>query len=457
MDSFDSADCLHRLVKYALDSGAANSIEDAQTIFQSYRITLSIGAVEAACPLNQTVLLTAVALSRRVFLGGVIVEGSVAEPLLVPLPLGETLGEAIAALGANIGPPDEKAPTIVIGGGPQRNRKRFCIRTVVAGWRGGILPCHSELVPAEGPPMPLAAMFAAALAVNEAFLFVSGNSVAGHRALGLSLWQPNVKSHWLENNDGEPPLVYLPSKLWLIGLGHLGQAYLWGLGILPYKVPRELFLVLQDTDVITSSTESTSILTDATMVGGKKTRLMADWAERRGFDTMILERRFMADFNRQADEPSVALCGLDNALGRRVLEKVGFDLIVEVGLGRGYRDFRTMRLHVLPGTRSAEEIWKSAQEDEIVVNRPAYQKLLGTGELDQCGVTLLAGKAVGAPFVGAVASTLALCEILRILHSGSLNQLIDLNLLSIEYRQTVKHGGDFRHFNPGYTLCEGRD
>ena len=135
------------------------------------------------------------------------------------------------------------------------------------------------------------------------------------------------------------------------------------------------------------------------------------------------------------------------------LDKVGFDLVVEAGLGRGYRDYRTMRLHVLPGTRSADEIWKRTGDEETIVDRPAYRKLVGSGKLDQCGVTLLAGKAVGAPFVGAVASTLALSEILRLLHGGPLHQLVDVDLLSTEHRQTVLHPDGFQHLNPGYTRC----
>ena len=455
MNSFDAADNLHRLVKHAIDSGAANSLEEAETLFQGYRLRLSISDTEVACPLNQAALLTAAVLGRRVFMGGVTVEGNLTEPLVVPLPLGSTLGEALTRLGACIGRLDGEYPTIVIGGGPRRNRTGFCVRTAFAGWRGGIVPIQSELVPFEGPPMPLAAMLAAALAVNEAFLFVNGNPIAGRRAVGLSLWQPDAKSDWLGSDDKEPNLTYLPSNLWLIGLGHLGQAYLWGLGLLPYETPQDVSLVLQDIDIITPSTESTSILTDTNMVGMKKTRAMADWSQQCGFDATIYERRFMADFTRHADEPSVALCGLDNVPGRQALDKVGFDLVVEAGLGRGYRDFRTMRLHVLPGTRSADEIWKLTPEEDVVVDRPAYQKLLGSGRLDQCGVTLLAGKAVGAPFVGAVASTLVLSEILRMLHAGPIHQLIDLDLQSIEHRQVVRHRRNFEHFNPGYTRCVG--
>ena len=120
MNSFDSADCLHRLVKHALDSGAADSLEEAETLFEGYRLCISISAGEAACPQNQAMILTTTALSRRVFLGGVTVEGSVTEPLAVPLPLGDTIGEAVRRLGARIGRPEGDTPTIVIGGGPQQ-------------------------------------------------------------------------------------------------------------------------------------------------------------------------------------------------------------------------------------------------------------------------------------------------------------------------------------------------
>ena len=443
---------MHRLVKQAADSGAARSFAEAEALFREYRLALSISATEVEHPQHQAALLTAVALGRRVFLGGVTVSGPLDVSLNVPLVLDQTLGDAVIRLGGKVALPFDGTPTIVIGGGPQARRHGFCIRTAVAGWRGGILPIHSDLMPAIGPDMPLAAMLAAALAINEAFLFVSGGMpAAGRRSVGLSLWHPSSESDWIEDCQEEPPLTYLPSHLWLIGLGHLGQAYLWGLGLLPYAHRSELSLVLQDIDVITPSTESTSILTDASMVGAKKTRMMAAWAEKNGFCTAIYERLFDANFNCQPQEPVIALCGLDNATGRRALDQVGFHLVVEAGLGRGYRDFRTMRLHVLPNSRSAAEIWKGNKTEENVEEQPAYTKMLIDGNLDRCGVTLLAGKAVGAPFVGAFAATLALSEILRLLHGGKLNQLIDADLLSLDQRTVLLHPDDYSHLNPGYT------
>jgi hypothetical protein len=93
---------------------------------------------------------------------------------------------------------------------------------------------------------------------------------------------------------------------------------------------------------------------------------------------------------------------------RQALDQVGFDFIVESGLGRGHRDFRAARLHTLPASRPAAQIWRDEGEHERVDDRPAYTGMLKMGALDRCGVTLLAGKAVGAPFVGAAAATLAI-------------------------------------------------
>jgi hypothetical protein len=454
MTAFTAADKLHRLVKQALDSGAATNLAEAEALFAGYRIALHIEDKDAGDPDHQAALLTAIALSRRVFLGGVTVAAVPDVRLRTPLPFGTTLAEAVVALGASIGQEPSGAPIIAIGGPPCQRQGAFHIRALFAGWRAGVVPAHLDASPAPGPIMPLAPMLAAALAVNEAFLFVSGDmATAGRRSIGLSLWNPAPEADWFDAGQDELVLALLPSRLWLMGLGHLGQAYLWALGLLPYVDPSEVSLVLQDIDIITPSTESTSILSDATLIGRKKTRAMAEWAEGRGFSTAIHERTFDAAFRRRDDEPSVALCGMDNALGRQALDQVGFDFVVEAGLGRGHRDFRALRLHTLPASRTASQIWSRWDDEEKVDGRPAYEHMIETGELDKCGVTLLAGKAVGAPFVGAVAASLAVAEVLRLLHGGPLHELIDLDLKFPDYRTAVSARKDFRTINPGYVVA----
>jgi hypothetical protein len=303
--------------------------------------------------------------------------------------------------------------------------------------------------------MHLAPMLAAALAVNEAFLYIQGFQPAGRRNVGMSLWNP-TRLNWELPDLDAASLCYLPSHLWLIGLGNLGQAYLWGLSLLPYEQKEAgLRLVLQDTDVVTISSPSTSVLSTSIDVGKKKTRAMAAWAERCGFKTVLLERAFAPDFRINPEDPIVALCGLDNKIGRCALDQVGFKLVIEAGLGRGYKDFRAIRLHTLPGPRRADDIWKGEEQlAQIRVDNQAYKKMLEEGNIDRCGVALLAGKAVGAPFVGSVAACLVLGELLRFMHGGKLHNLIDMDLQDPDYRQVGSNNSAIEVFNPGYVSTQ---
>jgi hypothetical protein len=449
MNAMTSADTMHRLVKQALDSGQSATVEEAEATFRGYRLGLCVDDSRNAD--HQAALLTGVALGRRVFLGGVYVTGDLDVPLAVPLPLGGTLREAVHALGVSTEIPPADIPLVSISTTPQPRTKGFHVRTAFSGWRGGIVPAHADAVPKSQSTMSLSPMLAAALAVNEAYLYVRGErGDAGLRQHGLSLWRPHASVDWRDEDKDEPVLAYLPARLWLIGLGHLGQAYLWALGLLPYPPSSGLDLVLQDVDAITVSSESTSILSDLSLVGTKKTRAMAAWAERRGFTTAIHERLFDGTFRRQDSEPAVALCGLDNAVGRQPLDQVGFDFVVEAGLGRDHRNFQTMRIHTLPAKRAASEIWKPSRAAETTENRKAYQAILESGQLDQCGVTLLAGKAVGAPFVGSIAACLVVSEVLRLLDGGDVHELIDLDLRSADHRVVVRQGRDFSSLNPGF-------
>jgi hypothetical protein len=456
MNAFTPADTLHRLVKQAMDSGTAASLAEAEDLFRGYGKAFSIGAAEAVQHAHQIALLTGVALARRVFLGGVSVTGELDVPLLVPGAPGSSLSEAVRLLGAEVAEEEPlHRPCISIGGAARDRRAGFDVRAVFAGWRGGVVPAHAPFADGEIDIMPLAPMLAAAMAVSEAFFYVQGQTpAAGRRSVGFSLWQP-ARKDWLAPDGDAPVLRYLPSNLWLIGLGHLGQAYLWALGLLPYPKPTGASLILQDTDLITPSTWSTSILTDTAMAGVMKTRAMASWAEQRGFGVCIHERLFDASFMRRDEEPAIALCGVDNALARRALDRVGFAFVVEVGLGRGHRDFRTIRLHTLPGSRPASEIWKSGGDGEDVTDRAAYQHMLKEGTLDTCGITLLAGKAVGAPFVGAVAACFAVAEVLRLLHGGPLHYLLDFDLQSPEHRTVASRPPTFEALNPGFIEVTG--
>jgi len=448
---------IHRLAKLMLDRGDVQNVEEAESRLSDLSIQFHIDEEQAHTYEQQAMLLTAVACARRVFLGGVFVSGTVDVPLVVPMSVGAMLGEAVHELGASTQVYENTVPIVYVGGQARPRAARIAVRTVCIGWRGGILPAHSAVETPSSPAMPLAAALAGALAVNEAFLAVNGSApTAGMRSIGLSLWAPSAEE-WLED-DGAPDLEYLPNKLWVIGLGHLGQAYLWNLGLLPYADPSQLELLLQDFDLTSASTWSTSILTappdekKPTLVGIRKTRLMATWAERRGFTTTICERRFCANTHREDFEPAVALCGVDNPAARRVLDNVGFEFVVSAGLGSGYEDFRTLRIHTLPAQREAADIWPAADSTLNVQPGPTYEAMMAAGTIDRCGAALLAGVAVGSPFVGVAASALAIAEVLRLLHGGELNSVIDLDLGNLDQKAVVPQMVDLTHLNPGFVL-----
>ena len=445
-------DELHRLVKLAMDTGEAASVEHAQRIFAGYRVGVVVGPEIQCSQSHQAALLTFLRLASRVFLGGVdvVMPADGVVPALIPGNPG--IAETIDKVGARrVKFLEPHIPVVCIGTVDVPHAASFAVRGIFSGWRAGVIPVQATAPFEFEAEFPLAGALAAALAVNEAFLFVRQDTPeAGLREIGASLWRPDaIDDWWTSANDG-PAIAYLPSKLWLLGLGHLGQAFLWALSLLPYERPGDVLLVLQDIDMITSSTLSTSILSDRAMIGQNKTRAMAGALEARGFKTAILERRFDETLRVLPDDPQIALCGLDNALGRRPLCEVGFKFVVEAGLGSGAKDFRAMRIHTFPGTKDPRELWRPSEGSGTVPGSRAYDDLKARG-MDQCGVTMLAGKAVGAPFVGLTAAALSLAEVLRLLHDGPIFALHDMDLKSLRARTSMKRSGELAFFNPGFT------
>jgi hypothetical protein len=221
------------------------------------------------------------------------------------------------------------------------NEVPVSLTVVFSDWRGGVVPTEDAQVAANADTIAPAAILAAAFAVSEVFQHLRGNAMAGRRRVGLSLWRPD-ELDW-ESAPAGPANIVLPSRLWLIGLGHLGQAYLWLLGLLPYRVPSEVTLVLQDFDSLASSNDSTSLLTHSHQLGWLKTRAMAEWTEARGFFTRIVERPFPGGIRIANDEPRIALGGVDNPQARAAYEDAGFDWIVESGLGAGPVEYLALR------------------------------------------------------------------------------------------------------------------
>ena len=76
-------------------------------------------------------------------------------------------------------------------------------------------------------------------------------------------------------------------------------------------------------------------------------------------------------------------------------------------------------MHSFPGPRQAAQIWSSGEDaaGPHVSDQPAYTELREKG-MDACGLTQLASRTVGVPFVGLFAGALVIGELLRRLHGG---------------------------------------
>ncbi|SPA36210.1 conserved hypothetical protein [Cupriavidus taiwanensis] len=418
------ADSFHRLMKLLVDSGECATLEDALATFAGYGVRLVLSDDVASSPAQQIIALTVINAAARSFQGNVQVSGNTDLVLSVPGFVGVRLSQFESWVGVNPAcQPTESWPEICLGT-RQDTAVRKTLRPWASGWTFGIGGQISSLASAEtfGP----ACVAAGALAVSEAFSMLRcDNPYAGRRAISFSLWS-------MKNDTAHPRAgtsTTLDGGLWLVGLGHLGQAYCWTLGLMADVVAGPL--VLQDIDIVTPSTLTTSVLSSPADLKRKKTRVVADWMEHRGFETRIVERRFDAGTCVAAGEPMTALFGVDNASARRTCEGAGFSLVLDAGLGSGHKDFRSLRVRGFPGASSADRIWASEAETVTKPLASAYQALLAAGK-EPCGVTTLATRAVGAPFVGCYASAVLIAELLRRNAGLTGNSVLDISLRSPE-------------------------
>jgi hypothetical protein len=432
-----TADTLHRTAKFFMDSGRADSHEDAIDILITFGLCISVGPEVFSSRDHQIALLTLVNLAGRTFLGGVHIAGVPEAPLLAPLAEATSLSAALKELGGVIVENHERSwPNVYVGSVEESANAVFGWQLTWEGWRGGVTPLRERRRLSEVGCGGIAPAFAAAACACEAFLYyTNSHAMAGLRSSGLSLWQP--EQGWLDDDNTEPIIQFLPSALWLIGLGNLGQAYLWCLACLPYADRRAVKLVLQDFDRITPANESTSILTSKEMIGRLKTRAVGEWLEKRSFQVALEERHFGEWSRRGPHDPAVALCGVDNTSARSALEHAGFDLVIETGLGSEPEAFQSFSLHTFPSSLSAATLW--SRDDRPQSPRPlarAYSqdKLPG---LDQCGIVQLASRSIAVPFVGLAAALFAISELLRRLHGGTALQLVSASVAVLEDVETI--------------------
>ena len=392
-----------RLSKILVDSEGI-SFDEAQARLRALTLEIVVGQ-EATSPAAHAAILTAVSVARRTFIGGVRVKGAVDGPLNSVLPLrADTLAEATALVGASDF--DCAASRTVFIGMTEAPTVAWSVSPWWNGWKAGISESGEARWDKGHNPLP--GIAAGALAVGTAFEAERKPYVDFEGE--VDLWPVGAGQKAPEFEE-----VFLPKALWLIGLGNLGQAFLWTLAALPFRDPGKVSLVLQDRDTITEENWATSILVKEETYGSLKTRVAEQWASAKGFDARRIDRRLSARDRLEDDDPRLALSGVDKIQARKLMAEVGFDCIVDAGLGHTAHNFDRYRVNVFDRTRPIDEHF--AEQDDApsaqgVPEGDPYRHL--EEEIGPCGTAEIGGASVAAPYVSALAAAIAVSRVIAV-------------------------------------------
>lgn len=356
----------------------------------SQLVTVYLDAGFTTSPAAEAAILTLLKAAPKTFLGGVEVDGALDERCTLAWYAGMPLTEVCRQVGAEPtdAPADPDAPTLLVGGGVPREGV-FSIGISLLDDGFGLSPDAHTFAAAEAPIE--AGVAATGAALNEVFQHAyRGDALAGQR---------NVRFRMPER--GRRVDV---GTSWVVGLGHLGQAFLWTTALGRNRA-RPLRLRVTDFDSVSWSSLSTCLLVEAADVGRAKVDAVADRLALLGIDLVRDAIRLHLDRNPVQASDQLVVIAVDNLALRRALDRIHGSRVLKAGIGDGADAFTRVQFHEFPGPRKARDVW--AADDprgsrRVDISQPAYQTLLRkTG--DECGTTLVAGRSVATPFVGALA------------------------------------------------------
>lgn len=132
----------------------------------------------------------------------------------------------------------------------------------------------------------------------------------------------------------------------------------------------------------------------------------------------------------ESTRPSVALIGVDNVDTRRTLSDIGWPLCIDSGIGATPTSYDSLTVYALDQYQRSQDItaWTHPTATPTATTRiPAFDNLRTSG-IDECGIVMLAGRAVAAAFVGMITACIAVSEPLRRLHGAPAAACIALTL-----------------------------
>ena len=391
---------------------------EALLFLSNLKLHIVVGESVIESSSDQAALLTAVNAGSRAFHGGVTVSIAKDEVCTLPLAHGRFLSEMILELGGVLNSQLPSEAQVVCIGAPPRSSSDLIVLN--SGWRAGVIS-GATLLKWQSDDFQLGSVgvAAGALAVHQAFCVAAGLSTdAGRLPFGVDFWDPR-REGWLTPDSSCVKPNPIVADLWLLGLGHLGQGFIWNLLCLETSLAPRGAIFFQDTDSITEGNYGTSLLCKSTDVGRRKTEVCEEQMRLIGYQTTCRDIYFDEKMRREPSEPGVAICGFDNPESRSILAHAGFDRVLEAGIGDAIEDFDSIVLHTLPHPSIDPALrWKTKPKG-TVKHRAA--ELLMKSNPAGCGTVFetIASKSVSSSFVGAFVGACHCAELLRMSVAGS--------------------------------------
>lgn len=405
-----------RTLKALTDNSALN-FQSAEEAIDATHVVILINPIVIQSAAGQAATLTAMVAAGKTFRHVALV-CPIDVPLQGSLLHAASLVQAAKLLGVSVVHELSANFTHAICLGPGRvGAVPFEVHCWWDGWQAGVRN-QFDWEPVGASWLPIAGSFAAAQAVREVFAHVCGKRGGAPRSSSISLWEP-----WspIDQAESGPTEIHLVKNIALVGLGHLGQGFLWNLLLLPIHGDQMLLWDYQDT---AEENIGTGVLTMPSDVGTRKTRVANKWLEAHGWKTALVEKKFTSDQKWSNESPSLIVSALDSPIPRRWILAADYPQMIDLGVGHGASDFEYAQLRMLP--KGAMHSWTNSDRQKSVGDllcRPAYAQMA-----DQCGAFALASSSVAVPYVGLALGALAVSQLLRYAAMESTRKILQIEL-----------------------------
>jgi molybdopterin/thiamine biosynthesis adenylyltransferase len=388
---------------------------------------------------EQMAFITAVNIAKRVFLGGVNCILPEVVPNLLVLK-SNSFTDLVIYYGGTLTTvtPDKNDVKLLFGAECYDDN---CLEVVAEGWRGGVNFHDQERIifAKKDNPISLGPVAAASLACYFAFCkifkLIDSDLVIN---TGVSLWNINSGTEWHKNSNDGPRNINMPRKIWALGLGHLGQAYLWTCGLMPFNDPSKVLFLLQDDDIVESENIGSQVLCNDSDIGFPKTRACLKFLEDLNFKTRIVEKRFLPGNSEEEwiMKFPFLLNGVDNVLTRRIINKNYHKLFLDGATNGSSSLFDSFTLkNVTYIEKALDIIWPITETGESVLHKNLNERY---NKENNCGILTNIG--ISVPFVGLFGATFLIAELLRSLNEGTIYSIVSVRMSDLSSINAVEKG-----------------